>query len=70
MQLFVNMDGVLAVFDAHHEVVFGVRACKNADHAQWNAVRSVRDFYLNIPPWHGPHSGGGDRDVCAALSAL
>jgi beta-phosphoglucomutase-like phosphatase (HAD superfamily) len=26
MQLFVDMDGVLADFDRHHETVFGARA--------------------------------------------
>lgn len=50
MQLFVDMDGVLADFDAHHETVFGVRADKLADNVDWKAVRAVKDFYLNIPP--------------------
>ena len=50
MQIFVDMDGVLANFDAHHEAVFGVRADKVADNVDWSAVRAVEDFYLNIPP--------------------
>lgn len=50
MQLFVDMDGVLADFDSHHEAVFGIRPCKKADNVDWEAVRGVRDFYLNIPP--------------------
>lgn len=49
-QLFVDMDGVLADFDAHHEATFGFRACKLADNVDWNAVRAVPGFYLNIPP--------------------
>ncbi len=49
-QLFVDMDGVLADFDAHHETVFGVRACKKVDNVDWAAVRAIQDFYLNIPP--------------------
>lgn len=50
MQLFVDMDGVLADFDSHHEAVFGVRADKLADNVDWQRVRDHKDFYLNIPP--------------------
>jgi hypothetical protein len=52
MQLFVDMDGVLADFDGHHEAVFGVRSDKLLDNIDWGAVSSVKDFYLNIPPMH------------------
>ncbi len=50
MQLFVDMDGVLADFDAHHEAVFGYRSDKLLDNVDWAAVGAVPDFYLNIPP--------------------
>lgn len=50
MQLFVDMDGVLADFDTHHEATFGFRSCKIADNVDWKAVREVADFYLHIPP--------------------
>lgn len=49
-QLFVDMDGVLADFDTHHEIVLGWRPDKKADNVNWNAVREVKDFYLQIPP--------------------
>lgn len=50
MQIFVDMDGVLADFDTGHERVFGVRADKLADNVDWKAVRASPDFYLNLPP--------------------
>jgi hypothetical protein len=50
VQLFVDMDGVLADFDAHHEAVLGVRSDKRLDNVDWDRVRAVKDFYLNIPP--------------------
>lgn len=50
MQLYVDMDGVLADFDRHHESVFGFRSCKLTDNVDWEAVRRVEGFYLNIPP--------------------
>jgi hypothetical protein len=65
-QLFVDMDGVLADFNAHYESVFGVRPCKVADNVDWAAVRARPDFFLGIPPmpdmgdlwrvikWHSP----------------
>ena len=65
-QLFVDMDGVLADFDTHHEAVFGVRSCKLADNVDWEAIRTIPNFYRDIPPmpdmqelwdrikWHSP----------------
>lgn len=50
MQIFVDMDGVLADFDSHHEAVFGIRSDKLADNVDWQKVRDARDFYLGIPP--------------------
>lgn len=50
MQVFVDMDGVLANFDAHYESVFGIRANKVADNVDWQKVRAVGDFYAGIPP--------------------
>jgi len=50
VQLFVDMDGVLADFDAHHEAVLGVRSDKRLDNVDWERVRDIKDFYLSIPP--------------------
>jgi len=49
-QIFCDMDGVLADFDAHHEAVFGVRPDKVADNVDWRAVRAVSGFYAEIQP--------------------
>ena len=50
MKLFIDMDGVLADFDQHYEDVFGTRPSREFDNADWDKVRAVGDFYLNIPP--------------------
>lgn len=50
MKLFVDMDGVLADFDQHHEDIFGVRADKIAENVDWNKVRAHPGFYSGIPP--------------------
>ena len=49
-QVFVDMDGVLADFDKHHETVFGFRSDKLADNVDWEKVRAVAGFYSDIPP--------------------
>jgi hypothetical protein len=49
VQLYVDMDGVLADFDQHYEDLFGVRPDKETDVVDWSLVRSTEDFYLNIP---------------------
>lgn len=50
MQVFCDMDGVLADFDSHHNAVFGVRSSKLLDNVNWKRVAEHKDFYLNIPP--------------------
>ena len=49
MQLFVDMDGVLADFDAHYETTFGVRPSTKED-IDWKRVAECREFHLHIPP--------------------
>jgi len=48
--IFLDMDGVLADFDSHHEGMLGRRPSREADDVDWTQVRAVDDFYLNIPP--------------------
>lgn len=50
MQVYVDMDGVLADFDRHYETVFGIRADKLADNVNWQDVRNAKGFYADIPP--------------------
>ena len=48
-QVFVDLDGVLADFDAHYEKNFGVRPDKAADNVDWSKVASVDRFYATMP---------------------
>ncbi len=49
MQIYVDMDGVLADFDRHYLRIFGVELSKTIDRVDWKVVRESKDFYLNIP---------------------
>jgi hypothetical protein len=55
LQLFVDLDGVLADFDAHYEGHFGIRPCTVTDNVDWDLVRNVKDFYLGISPMADMH---------------
>lgn len=49
MKLFVDMDGVLADFDAHYEYHLGRRPDRE-DNEHWTKIQQIADFYLHIPP--------------------
>jgi hypothetical protein len=50
MQLYVDMDGVLANFDWYHHSVVGDLSDKLLDNADWDAVEIYKIFYATIPP--------------------
>jgi hypothetical protein len=50
MQIYVDVDGVLADFDSHHLATFNFRSDILADNVDWAAVRAVKGFYAAIPP--------------------
>lgn len=49
--LFIDLDGVLADFEAHHFAIFGTWP-KRDSHADvnWAAVAAIPHFYRDIPP--------------------
>lgn len=61
MSLFVDMDGVLADFDAGYERHLGVKLDRRAyvvdgvDRVNWKAVGLTRGFFLGIPPMPDMH---------------
>lgn len=51
MQLFIDLDGVLADFDKHHKNIFGYSPNKNGeDNVNWDGITDYKNWYLDIPP--------------------
>ena len=50
MQIFVDMDGVLADFDSGYAALFGPHSGREADDVDWSLVRNTPGFYASLPP--------------------
>jgi len=50
VQLYVDLDGVLANFDTHYKEVFGIETSKALDNVDWDAVRESQNFFRDMPP--------------------
>jgi hypothetical protein len=50
MQIFVDMDGVLADFDTGYRSMIGPMGGKEADDVDWKLVRGYSGFYASLPP--------------------
>lgn len=55
MQLFLDMDGVLADFDTGYELAFGIRPSKENDTVDWKLVANKENFYQDLPPMEDMH---------------
>lgn len=54
MQLFIDLDGVLADFDAgYRRQINAAYRGRDFNIMDWKAVRNTQDFYLNLPPVAG-----------------
>lgn len=48
MQIYVDLDGVLADFDSHYLKHFGIKPDKATDNVDWERIRYVSNFYADM----------------------
>lgn len=49
MQIYCDLDGVLADLDTHYKNLFGIEPSILLDNLDWNLVRDSANFYEGIP---------------------
>lgn len=52
-RLFLDLDGVMADFDAHFPAVFGLDHRSLADDAMWEQINAHPSYFLDMPPCAG-----------------
>lgn len=52
-KLFLDLDGVMADFDAHFPAVFGLDHRGLADDAMWERINAHPSYFLDMPPCDG-----------------
>lgn len=50
LQIFVDMDGVLADFDTGYKEIFKEKVSTKLDNVDWKKIRNTLNFYASLPP--------------------
>lgn len=55
MRLYLDLDGVMADFDTHHQANFGWVPSHDLTDEQWQAIHDQPSFFLDMPMCEGAH---------------